>query len=185
MALPMLSVAGSVLGAGLNIMGQAARNQAISEQAAENYNATQQVLKQTRDINFANLKFQGEELQRQVGMQLTQLGQEARKASSQMTARTAETNVYGITAQRLKSKVDMDAAIAEDGVIQQGESAMQTIQSKLASANYEYNSGIYQASMQYASSMHQMASSAEIMAGAASSAVSFASAGYNLSRAGG
>ena len=115
-------------------------------------------------------------------MQLTDLISQARKASAQQSATVTESNVYGITAQRRHNQVHMEAALAEDSIIQQGEAAMQDIQMKLATANYEYNSGIYQASMDYASSMNQMASSAEIMAGAASSAVSFASAGYNLSR---
>ena len=175
--IPMAMAGAGIVGAGLSVLAASERNAAISKQAAENFNASLTTLDQKRSVDFAGLLYQGGELNRQVGAQLTQLGFEQRKARAQTVVKTNERNIYGATAMKLSSQVDKDAAMLEDSIVQKGEAAMSDIQTSLANANYSYNSGVYGASQNYANMMSQRQSGTEILAGAVSSGVSFAS-GY-------
>lgn len=177
-------VTAGIVGAGLSVLAAEERNAAIERQAAENFNASLTILDQKRSVDFTGLLYQGAELNRQVGAQLTQLDFEQRKAKAQTVVKTTERNIYGATAMKLASQVDKDAAMLEDSIVQKGEAAMSDIQTSLANANYSYNSGVYSASQSYANMMNQRQSGTEIMAGALSTGVSFATAGYNLQNAG-
>ena len=172
--------AASIVGAGLSMLAAGERNAAITEQANQNYNASLSTLGQQRGVNFANLLFQGDEVNRQIGAQLTQLNYDQRKASATTAVKTSERNIYGATAMKLNSQADKDAAMLEDVIVQKGQAAMSDVQAGLATANYSYNSGVYGASQNYANMLNQRQSGTEILAGAVSTGVSFASAGYTL-----
>ena len=172
-----------IVGAGLSILAAEERNAAITKQAAENFNASLTILDQKRSVDFTNILYQGAEINRQVGAQLTQLGFEQRKAKAQSVVKTTERNIYGATAMKLASQVDKDAAMLEDSIVQKGEAAMADVQVSLANANYAYNSGVYSASQSYANMMNQRQSGTEIMAGALGTGMQFAQAGYNLDKA--
>lgn len=178
-----MSIVGGVLQSGLSIMSANARNSAIKRQATENQRATQLMLGQKRDVAFNNLFDKAQELNAQIGAELTNLGFEQRSASGKVAAKTIDSNIYGLTAARLQNQVEMDAAMMEDSIIQQGEAAMKDIQVGLSNVKYEYESGSYQNSQNYANMMNQMQSSTEIMTGALGAGISGANSGYNLSKA--
>jgi hypothetical protein len=178
-----MSIVGGALQSGLSILSANARNAAIKRQAVENQRATQTILGQRRDITIANLYDKAQELGAQVGAELTNLGFEERKAGAKVAAQTIESNIYGMTAMKLQNQVEMDAAMMEDSIVQKGEAAMKDIQIGLSNAKYEYESGSYQNSMNYASAVNQMQSSSEIITGAIGAGISGAQSGYNLSKA--
>lgn len=175
MAAPL--IAAGLVGAGLSLAGGIAGNKAITKQANENWNNQLQLLGLKRSIDFTNLLAQGTEINNEVGMALTNLEQEQRKATGTVVASTAERNAYGATAAKLKAQVDMDAALVADSIMQGGDAAMTDLQMSLSSANYDYNSGVYQASAQRASMLNQRKGGFELLAGAATTGISFAS-GY-------
>lgn len=171
MAYP-LAAAG--IGAGLSILASAERNAAIEQQATENFNATLDSLYQKRGVDFTNLLYQGAEVNRQIGAQLTQLGFEERKATANTIVKTIDRNVYGISAMKTNAQAQKDVALLEDSIRQKGKAAMTDIQSNLSTANYAFNSGVYGASQNYANAMNQQQGTMEIIAGAAGSAAAFA-----------
>lgn len=172
------TLAAAGIGAGLSILASAERNAAIEQQAASNFNASLNSLDLKRGLDFNNLLYQGAEINRAVGAQLTQLGFEERKATANTIVKTIDRNVYGISAMKTNAQAQKDVALMEDSIRQKGKAAMTDIQSNLSTANYAYNSGVYGASQNYANTMSQQQGTMEILAGAAGSAASFAS-GYN------
>lgn len=176
-----LAVAGGVLNAGLSIMSANARNAAIENTANQNFNTTLDMLDQSFGVNIAGLYDKAQELNSQVGMQLTDLLYKEKSATAKEVANNIESNIYGQTAVRRANKVKMEAALMEDNIIQAGEAAMKDIQIGMSNAKYQRESGIYKASMQRASAINQMASPFEIAAGAFSAGMSGANAGAQLS----
>lgn len=175
-------IGAGALGAGLSILGSLERNSAIEKQAADNFNASLQSLNQKRSVDFANLLYQADEVNRSVGMQLTQLGYEQRKAAAATVVKTVDRNIYGVSAMKTNAQASKDASLLEDSIVQKGNAAMTDMQSSLSTANYSFNSGVYGASQNYANAMNQRQGTMEILAGAAGSAVSFGSAGYGMAK---
>lgn len=171
-------IAAGAVGAGLSILGGISANKAITRQANENFNNTLTVLDLQRSLNFNELQQQGQEVNNQIGLELTNLAYEERKAKASTVVQSTERNIYGATALKLASQVEMDSALMADNIVQSGESAMQNVQKGLSSAMYEYNTGVYQASQNRASALNQRKGTFELLTGAASTGMSFSS-GYN------
>lgn len=174
-------IAGGI-GAGLSILGSMESNAKLTRQANENFNATLSTLYQKRSIDFENLQYQGDEVNRAIGAQLSQLIGEANVAEAQQVAAQIEKNTYGKTAARLNQAIKIKEALAADNIVQAGEASMYEVQSKLSTANYAYNSGVQQASIQRANMLNQRQGTFEMLAGAASTGMSFASAGYGFAK---
>lgn len=183
MVAPLMVAGGSaVVGAGLSLLAAGERNSAIEKQAADNFNASLQSLNQKRSVDFANLLYQADEVNRSIGMQLTQLGYEQRKATANTVVKTIDRNIYGVSAMKTNAQASKDAALLEDSIVQKGNAAMTDMQSSLSTANYSFNSGVYGASQNYANAMNQKQGTMEMLAGAAGAAVSFGSAGYGMAK---
>lgn len=170
-------IAAAALGATLSILGGAARNAAITKQANENYNNTLLSLGIQRGVEETNLLAQADEINNQIGLELTNILQEQRRAKANTIVNTTERNVYGATAARMQGQVDMDAAGMVDNVVQAGEAAMTNTQVNLTNAMYQYNQGVYAASQTRANALNQRQGPLELLAGGVSSGFNFAS-GY-------
>lgn len=171
-------IAAAAVGGALSILSGISRNKAITKQANANWNNTLTVLGVQRDVNEANLLFQGDEINRSVGAELTALLGEQRRASADTAVSSTERNVYGNTAARMQGQVDMTAAQMADNIVQGGEAALTQVQANLTNTMYQYNNGVYGASQQRANALNQRQGALEMAAGAASQAFSFAS-GYS------
>lgn len=170
-------IAAGFLGGALNIFGGLGRNAAIQRQADENYNNTLLALGIQRGVEETNLLFQAQELGQKLGIDLTGVEQEQRKAKGSVVAGATEGNVYGNTAVRLQTQVDKEADIVKANLKQSAKTAATNIQVGLTNAMYQYNNSVYQASQNRANALSQRAGAFEILAGAASSGFNFAS-GY-------
>jgi hypothetical protein len=176
----MTPLVGGLISGGLSIIGGAAANAKIEDQANMNFNSTLSILDQQFSVALGGLKNQANEINNQIGMQLTDLNYQKRSASGQVVAASTERNIYGQTARKTQAVVAMSAAMAEDQLIQASESAMADIGSQMATAKYQRDAGVYQASSQRASAMSQMKSPFELATGALSAGLSTASAGKNV-----
>lgn len=170
-------IAAGVIGGALNVFGGIAQNRAITKQANQNFNNTLLSLGIQRGVAENNLLYQADEINNQIGAELTALLGEQRRAAASTIVNTTERNVYGATAARLRGQVDMDAASMADNIVQAGEAAMTNVQVNLSNAMYQFNQGVYAASQNRANALSQRKSSFEMLSGAVSSGFSFAS-GY-------
>lgn len=173
-------IALAAIGGGLNLLGGLSANAQIREQATQNWNATLMGLDQRRGIDFNNLMQKGNEVNNRIGLELTNLDFEARKAKASTVAQTAERNIWGATAAKLQGQVDMEAALMTDNIVQNGEAAMTDVQMGMSNAMYDYNSGVQQASIQRQNTLNQQKGTFELLTGAVSSGMSFANGAYNM-----
>lgn len=171
-------IAAAAFSAGLSILGGMAQNAAIKRQADENWNNSLLTLGLTRDIDFNNLLVKGDEVNRATGAELSSLAYEEKKQLANTVVQTTERNIYGATAARLQGQVEMEGAMMADAIVQKGEAAMTDVQMGLSNANYAYNTGVYQASIQRQNMYNQRKSSFEMLSGAVGAGASGAS-GYN------
>ncbi len=170
-------IAAAAVGGALSILGGIGRNAAITKQANENWNNTLTTLGVQRSVGESNLLFQGDEINRNIGAELTALLGEKRSVKADTAVSTSERNVYGNTAARQQGQVEMKAAQMADNIAQSGEAAMTQVQANLTNTMYQYNNGVYGASQQRANALNQRQGAFEMLAGAASQGFSFAS-GY-------
>ena len=170
-------IAAAAVGGALSILGGMSRNSQITKQANENWNNTLTTLGIQRSVNETNLLYQGDEINRSIGAELTALIGEQRRASADTATSTIEREAYGNTAARLQGQVDMQAAQMADNIAQSGDAALAQVQANLTNTMYQYNNGVYGASQQRANALNQRQGAFEMLAGAASTGFSFAS-GY-------
>tara|TARA_B110000503_G_scaffold46759_1_gene76295 strand:+ start:44 stop:625 length:582 start_codon:yes stop_codon:yes gene_type:complete len=180
MGLNPMMIAG-IANATLSIIGADAANRKIENQANQNFNSTLSSLNQTFGVALNGLRLQADEVNNQIGMQLTDLNYQKRGAGGQVVAANTEKNIYGQTAKKSQAVVAMSAALAEDQLQQAAESAMADLGSKMATAKYSRDAGVYQASSQRASAMSQMKSTFEIATGALQAGISGASTANTVS----
>lgn len=171
----MSMIVAGLVGSALNLIGSGARNAAIKAQANENWNANLTNLGVQRGVLENNLLFQGDEINREAAFNLLTLDQQRNKASAQSVSDVTERNAYGNTAARLTNQADMDAALMADNIAQSADAAMMNVQSGLSNTMYQYNNGVYSASMQRANAMNQMQGGFERLTSAVGSGISFAS----------
>jgi hypothetical protein len=87
----MTPLVGGLISGGLSIIGGAAENIKIEDQANMNFNSTLSILDQQFSVALGGLKNQANEINNQIGMQLTDLNYQKRSASGQVVAASTET----------------------------------------------------------------------------------------------
>ena len=176
----MVAAGMAIGGAALSYASASSRNAAITAQANANAAATGEMLLQNRDVSYNNISQKARVLNEQIGMELTQLNFEAAGAGSKAVNSIASSGVTGASAARAERSIRMDAAMMQDNIKQKGESAMTDIQMEYSNAKYQYESGAFNNSIDYANTMNQRSTSMEIVSSMASSAMSFGAAGYGM-----
>lgn len=176
-------ITGAIISGGLNILGGMAQNAAIKKAATEGYNANKLFIERDQSVAYESLLYQGQELNQQVGMALTDLGYEANRQFAAQEAKRAETNIYGNTAARQQAVAKMREALAADKVVQQGEASMMDINNRLRETKYQTEAKHAQNAQSYNNAMSQRKSSFELLVGGASGALSGYSTALNLNTA--
>ena len=177
MSLPVAFAAAS---AGLSIASSLSQNAAITKSATAQYGAQKLFTERDYGVLQENLVFQGQEVNNQLGMALTQVQNEFRQAYGKFTAKTAETNAYGNTAQRAKAVTEMKQMLSENSVIQAGESKMLDVQNMMREAKYKTEARHVENMQAYNNAMSQRQSTFSILAGAASAGLSGYSSGLSI-----
>lgn len=157
---------------GLSIIGGMQRNAAIKKAATQSYNSNKLWIEKDQAIAYENLQYAGDEVNRELGMQLTNLVYEANKAAAAQGAKTAETNVYGNTAARQQMVIRMKEAMAEDNLVQAAEAKMTDVQARITETKYATDAKHAQNAQSYNNAMSQQQSTFDILAGGASAGFS-------------
>lgn len=178
----LAAVGAGVGGAALSYMGNRAANARISKTASANMEATQKMNLQSYDVQKTQLLDKAEELNNQLGTELTNLVYSSMKATGAATTQQAETNAYGNTASRIQGNVRMKEALTADQITQAAESKLVDIQNELRTAKYNYETGNIQAGINYNNTMLNTKSNFEMIVGAASTGLSLGAAAHTLSK---
>lgn len=168
----MSEIVSSALMAGLNIAANISNNAAIERAAKKQYNANKLFIERDTSVAFNSLLQQGSEINRQLGMQLSSLNQQANKATAQTAVSTTERNAYGATAAKLQQTAEIGGELVKDSLVQQAEAKMTDLQSALTNAKYEMENRHIQNANAYDSMMSQRKSTFEILTEAAGAGVS-------------
>lgn len=164
----------------LSIFGGMAENRARQEAATKQYNANKLFIERDQSVLNEQLQYAGEEVNNQVGMALTDLLYQANAQQATMAAKRAETNVYGNTAVRQRAVSQMKEELAEDRLIQQGESQMMDIQQKLTQVKYQTEAKHAQNAQAYNNAMSQQRSTFDIVTSGIGAGISGYSQGMDL-----
>lgn len=169
-------------GAALSYLSSTAANKRIAETASSNLASSQALASQNYDVTTSQLQDKAQELNNNLGMELTNLIYSSVKSQAQGTTVLAERSVYGTTANRVLENVKMKTELTKDQLIQSAESKLVDIQNNLRNAKYNYESGNIQSGINYNNTMMQQKSSTEIIAGSLSTGLSMGAAAHTLSK---
>lgn len=142
MAVPLLPLAGAGLSFVGNLFGNA--------QAKENAKTQAKMLYNNYQIGINNLKEIGEDLNREIGMKLTEVEFQELKAVGAMTNALTEREIVGNTARRLADNVNIKGTMYKNKLKQQAEATTVKIQREMLSKKYEYEAGVIQAAVNQA-----------------------------------
>lgn len=162
---------GALVSGGLKILGGFGERARQTEIAKKTYNANKLWIERDEGVATENTLYLGDEVNRELGMQLTQLGQEANRAFAKTAATTTESNIYGNTAARLQGMSKMKEALAEDNLVQAAESKMTDIQSKLTQIKYDTEARHVQNAQSYNNAINSQPSTFDILAGGVSAGI--------------
>ena len=168
--LPLLTAGGM---ATLSIAGSASAN----SQAKANANATAASLLQNFRVTQNSILEQADEINKQVGMELTQVELDGLKKEATTSVVVVEKNVVGATAMRLQEQVDTDTTLLSNQLKQKAESNMKEIQTNLTNSRYQYEAGSMQNAIELS---NNTTSGVGILAGAVSAGVQGYSVGSSL-----
>lgn len=171
-----LSIAKGVFG----ILSAGSENRAIREAATKSYNANKLFIERDQSVLNENLMFQGDEINNQIGMALTDLGFQGRQQQASIAAKQAETGVFGATNARIRQVAAIKEELTADRIVQQGEAQMTDLQSKLTQVKYDTEAKHAKNAAAFNQAMNQQKSSFEILANAGSAAISGYSQGMDL-----
>lgn len=163
-----------------SVLSAGAENRARREAATKSYNANKLFIERDQSVLNEQLMFQGQEINNQIGMALTDLSYQALKQTSGLAAKRAETGVFGGTAVREQAVAAIKKELAEDRVIQQGEAQMTDLQTKLTQVKYDTEAKHAKNAAAFNQAMSQQRSTFDIVASGASAAISGYSQGADL-----
>ena len=129
--------------AGLSI----AQGISANQQASANARATAAQLLQSFNVNTNNIQNQANELNNQIGMELSKANFNEIASLGTITASAANKGYVGATSTRLQQNVGMQKALMVDAILQQGESKMKEVQTSLSTAHLQYQQGLFQNEM--------------------------------------
>lgn len=159
--------AGLVLG-GLSFGSNLMSNSAIASTASANASANAERLAQNYAVQTNQLQDMGREIQKQAGMQLTDLLYKSLKAQGTQIARTASTGVYGATAARQVGNIQVRQALSADQIMADADAKMLDVNNKLRNAKYSYESGQMSNAIDFSNAMSQQKTGIQMFAEAGS-----------------
>lgn len=163
-----------------SMMSAGAENRARREAATKSYNANKLFIERDQSVLNEQTMFQADEINNQIGMALTDLEYQALKQSATLTAKRAETGIYGGTAARQQMVADIKKELAGDRVVQQGEAQMTDLQTKLTQIKYDTEAKHAKNASAFNQAMSQQRSTFDIVASGVSAGISGYSQGMDL-----
>ena len=159
--------------AGLSIASSIAGN----SQAKANAEAQAKFIVRDFKVQQNNLTNTANELNRQIGMELTQVQLDGMKAQATTSNVLVEKEISGATAARIYNNVDMQESQISNQIKQKAESNMLDIQNQLTSSRYRYESNNMQNAINLSNNTQ---SGFEVASSAAQAGVSGYSIGSKL-----
>ena len=144
-----------------------------NKQAKSNAAATGASLLQNFKVTKNSIIQQANELNNQIGMELTQAQLESLKAEATTSNVVVERNVVGNTAARLQDNVEMQSTLYSNQIKQKAEANMVDIQNKLTESKYQYEAGMMQNAI-------QLSNATTSTTGMITGAVSAGMSGYSM-----
>ena len=166
--------------AGLSLLGGIAGNSAISKAAKQQYGANKLFIERDQAIANQQNEYVGDEINNEIGMALTDLLFQSRKAQASTAARQASTQIYGNTAVRQQIAIQMKEALTADSLAQAAEAKMLAVQNKFSDIKYATEAKHAQNLQSYNNMMSQQQSTFNILTSAATAGLSGYSSGLNL-----
>lgn len=176
-------ITGAIISGGLNILSGMSNNAKIQKNATAIYNADKLFIERDQGIAQEGLDYNAQELQQQIGMALTDVVYTGLKTEGVVRAKRAETGTYGNTAARQEAVMAMREEMAKDKIIQQGESSMVDLQTKMRQLKYETEDRHRQNLMAYNDRISQKQSTFDMIAGGISAGISGYSQGLSMDSA--
>lgn len=169
-----------IASAGLSALTGFSQRAAQTRAAKASYASNFAFINQGNAIAQNDLQLMGQDINNELGMQLTALAQEIRTANADVTASQTERNVFGNTAARMNNVVEMKGALSADALQQAAEAQMVDLQNQMRTQKYNYERQHAENKQNFNNAMSQRQSTLGILAGAASAGLSGYSAGMNL-----
>ena len=135
-----------LIGAGLSVIGGIAGN----AQAEANAKAQAQMLYTNMKTKVESLTQQAEEINRRVGMELTNVAFQNLKNQATTSNVVVEKNIAGNVTNRMYNMGDIKKNLIADQIKQQAESNMVSMQREMMNAKYDYEAGIMQTNINLA-----------------------------------
>lgn len=179
----MTPLVGASLAGGLSLLGGIFGNQAISKQAAAQFNANTLFIERDKSVVNNQIALSARDVNAELGAALANLGYQAATASGQVATTQAERNVYGNSARRQQIAVDMQKALAADSLAQAADAKMTDVQTQFSNIAYQAEAKNIQNAQAYNQAMSQQQSTFDILSGAAMSGFSAYSTGLGIESA--
>ena len=166
--------------AAVSVASSVSSNAAIADAAGKSAEANKLYTERDMAMQHESLSVAARGVNNEVGMMLSNLVAQGRQAEAQMASQRAETNVYGNTAARQQAVLAMKEELTEDSMIQQADSKMEAMQTKLTEASYGADARHAENMQSYNNMMSQQQSTLEIASGAFSSGLSGYTTGLQM-----
>lgn len=133
-----------LIGAGLGLIGGIAGN----AQAKANAELQAKMLYTRMKTEIESLSQQAQEMNRQVGMELTNLSFESLKSQATTSNVIAEKNIAGRATERLYNSGEIKKNLIADRIKQQAEANIVSIQNDMMNSKYAYEAGVMQTAIE-------------------------------------
>lgn len=169
-----------LISGGLQIFGGLSARASQSKANKEAYAANFARINQADAIKQNDLQLIAQDVNNELGMQLTGLVYDTLRASGTTAATTAEREVFGNTAARQQNMVAMKAALSKDSLVQAAEANMIEVQNQMRTQKYAYESQHADNAQTYKNAQAQLPSTLGIIAGGIGAGASAYSSGLSM-----
>lgn len=134
----MVMMAMALVGAGLSLIGDASANKKAKKQAKKQVSQAWQ----NANIQMNGLAEAGDELNKEVALELLNKELDGLKGDAKTANHTVESGVAGNNAMRLYNSTEMEQTLYTNQVAQRAESAMMDVQRNMTATTYEYENKV-------------------------------------------
>lgn len=172
-----------LISGGLNLIGGIGQKSANIAAAKAGYESTLAFTNRDYGVTLNALKIQGQEVNNELGMAITDLIREGTSTKATMVTSAAERNAYGASSLRQQRMVDMKVALGVDNLVQNAEAQAIDIGEQIRSAKYDREAKLAQARQQMNNTINSQPSTLGLIGGAVASGISGYSSGLSIASA--
>ena len=166
--------------AAVSAYGAMESNKAISKASKAQQAANRLYAERDLQIGNEQQRIQGGEVNKQLGLQLTNMMMQSSQAKGNLVSQGAESNIYGNLAQRKQAVLGVQTAMSADNLQQAAEAKMMDIQTGLTDLAYGNDARNSQITNDYNNSMSQQQSTFSILSNSAQAGMSGYSTGMSI-----